>query len=80
MKNVLQSRPKSFASEEEAVEWSVRSGYIKKRESAKISMIGQIITQSEANKRQAADIIAAVQKKGELNILKKIITFLVGAS
>lgn len=62
MKNVLQSRPKSFASEEEAIEWSLRSGYIKKRESAKVSMIGQIITQSEANKRQAAEILAAAQK------------------
>ena len=62
MKNVLKSRPTSFVSEEEAIEWSVRSGYIKKRESAKISMIGQMITQSEADKRRATAMSSAAKK------------------
>merc|ERR1712226_1560825 len=49
MKNVLRSRPSSFSSAERAVEWSLRSGYIKRRESAKVTMIGQIVPMSDTD-------------------------------
>jgi len=43
MKMVLGSRPKTFKSMEHANEWCVRSGYIRNLESARVSMIGQIV-------------------------------------
>ncbi|EDQ92563.1 uncharacterized protein MONBRDRAFT_35614 [Monosiga brevicollis MX1] len=42
MKSFLRSRPASFASEEEAIKWSIRSGQLRNTESARISMPAQV--------------------------------------
>ncbi|XP_075876488.1 protein phosphatase methylesterase 1 [Nelusetta ayraudi] len=42
MQNFLRSRPKSFKSLENAIEWSVKSGQIRNMESARVSMGGQV--------------------------------------
>ncbi|XP_062513766.1 protein phosphatase methylesterase 1-like isoform X2 [Corticium candelabrum] len=42
MQSFLRSRPQSFESIENAIEWSVRSGQTKNRDSARVSMPGQI--------------------------------------
>ncbi|XP_053564713.1 protein phosphatase methylesterase 1 [Bombina bombina] len=42
MQNFLRSRPKTFKSLENAIEWSVKSGQIRNVESARVSMGGQI--------------------------------------
>ena len=44
MHSVLQSRPKKFQSLEQAVEWCVRSGQVRNLESARVSMPGQVVT------------------------------------
>lgn len=43
MQTFLRSRPQTFKSIQQAIEWSVRSGQIRNVESAKVSMPGQII-------------------------------------
>ncbi|XP_067112699.1 protein phosphatase methylesterase 1 [Osmerus mordax] len=42
MQNFLRSRPKTFKSVENAIEWSVKSGQIRNIESARVSMGGQV--------------------------------------
>ncbi|XP_074529013.1 protein phosphatase methylesterase 1 isoform X1 [Halichoeres trimaculatus] len=42
MQNFLRSRPKTFKSLENAIEWSVKSGQIRNTESARVSMGGQV--------------------------------------
>ncbi|XP_072302512.1 protein phosphatase methylesterase 1 isoform X2 [Eucyclogobius newberryi] len=42
MQNFLRSRPKTFKSLENAIEWSVKSGQIRNFESARVSMGGQV--------------------------------------
>uniref|UniRef100_A0A8C9TD05 Protein phosphatase methylesterase 1 n=1 Tax=Scleropages formosus TaxID=113540 RepID=A0A8C9TD05_SCLFO len=42
MQNFLRSRPKTFRSLENAIEWSVKSGQIRNIESARVSMVGQV--------------------------------------
>jgi len=42
MKMILSNRPKIFPSSEKAIEWSVKTGYIKNIDSARVSMIGQL--------------------------------------
>ncbi|XP_034615092.1 protein phosphatase methylesterase 1 [Trachemys scripta elegans] len=42
MQNFLRSRPKTFKSIENAIEWSVKSGQIRNLESARVSMVGQV--------------------------------------
>ncbi|KAJ8280169.1 hypothetical protein GJAV_G00051370 [Gymnothorax javanicus] len=42
MQNFLRSRPKTFKSVENAIEWSVKSGQIRNLESARVSMVGQV--------------------------------------
>ncbi|PIO22522.1 hypothetical protein AB205_0166510 [Aquarana catesbeiana] len=42
MQNFLRSRPKTFKSLENAIEWSVKSGQIRNPDSARVSMAGQI--------------------------------------
>ncbi|MBN3313900.1 PPME1 methylesterase, partial [Atractosteus spatula] len=42
MQNFLRSRPKTFKSLENAIEWSVKSGQIRNVESARVSMVGQV--------------------------------------
>ncbi|KAM6907244.1 protein phosphatase methylesterase 1 isoform 2-T2 [Xenentodon cancila] len=42
MQNFLRSRPKTFKSLENAIEWSVKSGQIRNVESARVSMGGQV--------------------------------------
>uniref|UniRef100_A0A4W4EEY0 Protein phosphatase methylesterase 1 n=1 Tax=Electrophorus electricus TaxID=8005 RepID=A0A4W4EEY0_ELEEL len=42
MQNFLRSRPKTFKSVENAIEWSVKSGQIRNIESARVSMVGQV--------------------------------------
>ncbi|XP_072557584.1 protein phosphatase methylesterase 1-like isoform X2 [Paramormyrops kingsleyae] len=42
MQNFLRSRPKTFKSLENAIEWSVKSGQIRNMESARVSMVGQV--------------------------------------
>uniref|UniRef100_A0A3P9D969 Protein phosphatase methylesterase 1 n=1 Tax=Maylandia zebra TaxID=106582 RepID=A0A3P9D969_9CICH len=42
MQNFLRSRPKTFRSLENAIEWSVKSGQIRNIESARVSMGGQV--------------------------------------
>uniref|UniRef100_A0A2D4G0H5 protein phosphatase methylesterase-1 n=1 Tax=Micrurus corallinus TaxID=54390 RepID=A0A2D4G0H5_MICCO len=48
MQNFLRSRPKTFKSLENAIEWSVKSGQIRNLESARVSMIGQVKECEEA--------------------------------
>ncbi|XP_034034601.1 protein phosphatase methylesterase 1 [Thalassophryne amazonica] len=42
MQNFLRSRPKTFKSLENAIEWSVKSGQLRNLESARVSMRGQV--------------------------------------
>ncbi|XP_075707423.1 protein phosphatase methylesterase 1 isoform X2 [Rhinoderma darwinii] len=42
MQNFLRSRPKTFKSLENAIEWSVKSGQIRNLDSARVSMVGQV--------------------------------------
>uniref|UniRef100_A0A8C9U8L2 Protein phosphatase methylesterase 1 n=1 Tax=Scleropages formosus TaxID=113540 RepID=A0A8C9U8L2_SCLFO len=42
MQNFLRSRPRTFKSLENAIEWSVKSGQIRNVESARVSMVGQV--------------------------------------
>ncbi|CAG5878613.1 unnamed protein product [Menidia menidia] len=42
MQNFLRSRPKTFKSLENAIEWSMKSGQIRNLESARVSMGGQV--------------------------------------
>nr|XP_009857686.1 protein phosphatase methylesterase 1-like [Ciona intestinalis] len=42
MHQILRNRPQDFESDEKAIEWCVRSGYIRNLESARASMIGQL--------------------------------------
>uniref|UniRef100_A0A6I8RR71 Protein phosphatase methylesterase 1 n=1 Tax=Xenopus tropicalis TaxID=8364 RepID=A0A6I8RR71_XENTR len=49
MQNFLRSRPKTFKSLENAIEWSVKSGQIRNLESARVSMAGQIKQCEEAS-------------------------------
>nr|CAG4648702.1 EOG090X07NZ [Polyphemus pediculus] len=46
MQSFLLSRPKHFPSLEQAIEWSVRSGQIRNTESARISVPGQLSSES----------------------------------
>ncbi|GAB6022521.1 hypothetical protein CHUAL_006628 [Chamberlinius hualienensis] len=46
MQSFLRSRPSSFSSIENAIEWCLRSGQVRNIESAKVSMPGQIKNQS----------------------------------
>uniref|UniRef100_A0A8D2N5T2 Protein phosphatase methylesterase 1 n=1 Tax=Zonotrichia albicollis TaxID=44394 RepID=A0A8D2N5T2_ZONAL len=48
MQNFLRSRPKTFKSLENAIEWSVKSGQIRNLESARVSMVGQVKQCEEA--------------------------------
>ncbi|XP_069496240.1 protein phosphatase methylesterase 1 [Ambystoma mexicanum] len=48
MQNFLRSRPKTFKSLENAIEWSVKSGQIRNLESARVSMAGQVKMCEEA--------------------------------
>lgn len=50
MQNFLRSRPKTFKSLENAIEWSVKSGQIRNVESARVSMGGQV--------KQCEDVIS----------------------
>lgn len=43
MQSFLRSRPSSFQSLEEGIEWSIRSGQVHNVESARISMAGQLV-------------------------------------
>lgn len=43
MQSFLRSRPQTFKSIQQAIEWSVRSGQIRNISSAKVSMPGQIM-------------------------------------
>uniref|UniRef100_A0AAQ6IQQ0 Protein phosphatase methylesterase 1 n=1 Tax=Anabas testudineus TaxID=64144 RepID=A0AAQ6IQQ0_ANATE len=49
MQNFLRSRPKTFKSLENAIEWSVKSGQIRNIESARVSMGGQGVTDKVIN-------------------------------
>ncbi|XP_076468045.1 protein phosphatase methylesterase 1-like [Babylonia areolata] len=42
MQTFLKSRPKSFKSLDQAIEWCVRSGQVRNLESARVSMVGQV--------------------------------------
>ncbi|KAL9973996.1 hypothetical protein ACROYT_G020523 [Oculina patagonica] len=44
MQSFLRSRPSSFNSLEEGIEWSIRSGQVHNVESARISMVGQLVS------------------------------------
>ncbi|XP_070799126.1 protein phosphatase methylesterase 1 [Pituophis catenifer annectens] len=48
MQNFLRSRPKTFKSLENAIEWSVKSGQIRNLDSARVSMFGQVKQCEEA--------------------------------
>lgn len=43
MGRFIKSRPSSFASMEEAIKWSINSGQLRRIESAKVSMPGQLV-------------------------------------
>jgi len=49
MQAFLKSRPSSFRSLEEGIEWSIRSGQIHNVESARISMVGQLTRCNDSN-------------------------------
>ncbi|XP_030216165.1 protein phosphatase methylesterase 1 [Gadus morhua] len=51
MQSFLRSRPKTFKSLENAIEWSVKSGQIRNIESARVSMGGQVKKQEEQGRR-----------------------------
>lgn len=43
MQSFLRSRPQTFRSIQQAIEWCIRSGQIRNSDSAKVSMPGQIV-------------------------------------
>lgn len=52
MKQVISGRPKSFRSIEEATEWAVRSGTVRNKQSAQISIASQLkLNETEGNSR-----------------------------
>ncbi|KAM7397783.1 hypothetical protein PAMA_005893 [Pampus argenteus] len=53
MQNFLRSRPKTFKSLENAIEWSVKSGQIRNIESARVSMGGQVKKCEESTSSQS---------------------------
>ncbi|XP_063296903.1 protein phosphatase methylesterase 1, partial [Pelobates fuscus] len=57
MQNFLRSRPKTFISLENAIEWSVKSGQIRNLESARVSMGGQIKQCEEASTPEVSKAI-----------------------
>jgi len=42
MQSFLRGRPKNFVSPEKAIEWAVKTGHIRNRDSARVSMMGQL--------------------------------------
>lgn len=73
MQNVLRGRPKCFPSIDYAIEWSLKSGQVRKNESARISMPGQLIHKSsnkcaalEVPEQEAAETKPADQEKVKL--------------
>lgn len=66
MQSFLRSRPSSFSSISQAIEWCVRSGQIRNIQSAKVSVPGQI-KNIETNKLATHDIDALSQSSCEYN-------------
>ncbi|XP_003393428.1 protein phosphatase methylesterase 1 [Bombus terrestris] len=66
MQSFLRSRPSSFGSISQAIEWCVRSGQIRNIQSAKVSVPGQI-TNTETNKLATHDIDSLSQSSCECN-------------
>ncbi|CAK9806398.1 Protein phosphatase methylesterase 1 [Anthophora quadrimaculata] len=66
MQSFLRSRPSSFSSVSQAVEWCVRSGQIRNIESAKVSVPGQI-KNIETNKLATHDIDSLSKSTCECN-------------
>ncbi|XP_076244514.1 protein phosphatase methylesterase 1 [Calliopsis andreniformis] len=66
MQSFLRSRPSSFSSISQAVEWCVRSGQIRNVQSAKVSVPGQI-KNTETNKLATHDIDSLSQSSYESN-------------
>lgn len=52
MQSFLKSRPSSFSSLEQGIEWSVRSGQVHNVESARISMVGQLVRFSDKDNNE----------------------------
>ncbi|XP_056141394.1 protein phosphatase methylesterase 1 [Lampris incognitus] len=71
MQNFLRSRPKTFKSLENAIEWSVKSGQIRNIESARVSMGGQVKKREEPISSQGVSnsigevIIEEEEEEGE---------------
>ncbi|XP_028656158.1 protein phosphatase methylesterase 1 isoform X2 [Erpetoichthys calabaricus] len=63
MQNFLRSRPKTFRSLENAIEWSVKSGQIRNLESAKVSMVGQV--------KKCEDHLSSVDSKAFEGIIEE---------
>ncbi|XP_068719522.1 protein phosphatase methylesterase 1-like [Montipora capricornis] len=53
MQSFLKSRPTSFQSLEQGIEWSIRSGQVHNVESARISMVGQLVRCKDSDKNEA---------------------------
>ncbi|KOC61160.1 Protein phosphatase methylesterase 1 [Habropoda laboriosa] len=71
MQSFLRSRPSSFSSISQAVEWCVRSGQIRNIQSAKVSVPGQI-KNIETNKLATHDIDSLSQTTCECNTETKV--------
>ncbi|CAL7945916.1 unnamed protein product [Xylocopa violacea] len=67
MQSFLRSRPSSFGSITQAIEWCVRSGQIRNVQSAKVSVPGQI-KNTETNKLATHDIDTLSQSSCECNL------------
>uniref|UniRef100_A0A8C3AGC7 Protein phosphatase methylesterase 1 n=1 Tax=Cyclopterus lumpus TaxID=8103 RepID=A0A8C3AGC7_CYCLU len=67
MQNFLRSRPKTFKSLENAIEWSVKSGQIRNMESARVSMGGQVkkCEQSPSRSPAVSNSIAGIIEEEE---------------
>lgn len=71
MQNVLRGRPKCFPSIDYAIEWSLKSGQVRKNESARISMPGQLIHKS-SNKCAALEVQEAAETAAAINDPEKV--------
>uniref|UniRef100_A0A3P8V729 Protein phosphatase methylesterase 1 n=1 Tax=Cynoglossus semilaevis TaxID=244447 RepID=A0A3P8V729_CYNSE len=68
IQNFLKGRPKSFKSMDHAIEWSVKSGQIRNLESARVSVVGQIIrceVEETDTLEQASPVTGVVVERNE---------------
>lgn len=60
MQSFIRGRPESFNSLEHAIEWSIRSGQLRNRLSARVSMVGQVKSDTKSTTSSSHPLITGV--------------------